>query len=50
MTDGDESTADGDTVADVDHEAPEGAVDPNAVWERGEEPPAAETDGDDDRP
>ncbi|WP_348611270.1 hypothetical protein [Halobaculum rarum] len=40
---------DGDTIADVDHEPPEGAADPNAVWERGEESPAAETDNDGER-
>ncbi|MFC7098361.1 hypothetical protein [Halobaculum marinum] len=44
MTERAEDQAPEATVADVDHEAPDGAADPNAVWERGEESTPTEDD------
>ncbi|WP_277553359.1 hypothetical protein [Halobaculum limi] len=50
MTDTAETAADheddADTIADIDHEAPEGAADPNAVWERGRDDATDDTTGD----
>ncbi|WP_284014432.1 hypothetical protein [Halobaculum litoreum] len=49
MTDGAPDATDDATVADVDHEAPDGAADPNAVWERGEEHRGEEHRGEEHR-
>ena len=47
--DGDTDRDDADTIADIDHEAPEGAADPNAVWERGSDDDHPDGDDDQDR-